>query len=493
VFCLTPVETRVSVIVITLALISRFSALLLGFSIDDYRKMSQVLPEFLDAKAIGIGRALGYFVFAAMARIGAAPPRAGVLGVLLLTLALTAVGLAACRLWGISGRFGASLIVVCMVVLHPYQTEMFTFRTAAPVVAVALTFVFIGLLICDRSRIHWLAAVGLVACGLSTYQLPLNHLALVVLFSVALPYAAGELPAGWRRTLATRLGLLAAGAVVYGASAIAVARSLGIGAEARTTLLGLNEAGSRAAAALESAVRILAVGEPVLPAVAKAAIAATFGFGFIALAARSLRSPIWSVRARPLAVMAAFAAGVLLWFGVLLALREWWIVPRTVSHVSLFWAGMMATVYVAGGRRTRHVMATGLAFVFFSFIGINQQILADQLRVNARDSAQANRIVARLEQLPNFTSRMNVTVLGGSWGYASPIRTVQGDMNISVLYPAWSKLDLLNEVSGYAFTDAPPEARAKADEYCKTAPKWPAVGSVSAAGSTAVVCLPSTP
>jgi hypothetical protein len=128
-------------------------------------------------------------------------------------------------------------------------------------------------------------------------------------------------------------------------------------------------------------------------------------------------------------------------------------------------------------------------FIVLSFIGTNNHIFLDQLRVNLRDRTKANRIISRLEALPDFTPVSGVIVSGGQWGYYSPVRTVQGDMNISALYAEWSKLSLLNEVSGYNLQPAPPAVVEKAKGYCLTAPKWPSPQAVVRLDSFAVVCL----
>lgn len=130
-------------------------------------------------------------------------------------------------------------------------------------------------------------------------------------------------------------------------------------------------------------------------------------------------------------------------------------------------------------------------FIVLSFIGTNNHIFQDQVRVNLRDIAKANRIISRLEAMPDFTQIAGVIVVGGQWTYLSPLKTVQGDMNISALFAEWSKLPLLNEVSGYNLQSAPPAVMEKAKGYCLTAPKWPSAQAVTRLDSFAVVCLPN--
>jgi hypothetical protein len=127
--------------------------------------------------------------------------------------------------------------------------------------------------------------------------------------------------------------------------------------------------------------------------------------------------------------------------------------------------------------------------ILFSFIGLNDVIFTDQLRMNMRDIEKANRIVARIEALPGFEQIQDVVISGGFWAYSSPVRTTLGDMNISALYVPWSKVPLLNEATGYRFLIAPPDVTKKANTYCQGSSKWPAPQSVIKMGSFAVVCL----
>ena len=80
-------------------------------------------------------------------------------------------------------------------------------------------------------------------------------------------------------------------------------------------------------------------------------------------------------------------------------------------------------------------------------------------------------------------------MIGGFWGYPAGIRTMQGDMNISALYPAWSKTSVLISTSGYRFEQALGARKAQGEKYCETASPWPAIGSTSVVDDLAIICL----
>lgn len=488
---LSPIESRVCMIALGLSLIARFQALLPGYSIDDYQFINQGLPEWFELRTARNGRSLAYVLFAALARLGIAPPRSSVIFTVLLSLVLVGIGIAACRLWGLSGLFAESLIVTCFTVLHPYQAEMFTFRTAVMISSISLALSFLALLAYPRSRLHWLLWMLMLAAGISLYQAVLNYIAMVLLFGMAFEYLRSRtLPAEWRRRAAGQVGMVVAAVAVYGVSTMMVSRLSRVELGARTNLIGVHELGGRISAFGVAAFKVLAGEEPILPLACKILLLLTFAIGaaaFIFTAIRRQRDRPWL---RMLVLPVAAILGLPLCFGIILATREWWIPPRMLSQTSIYWGGLMAMVYLFTGRRVRRVLTGGFVLILAAFIGLNEQIFADQLRLNLRDMAEANRIVTRLELLPNFREIETVVLSGGFWGYASPIRTMEGDMNTSALYVEWAKVFLLNEASGYAFHNAHRDVKLRIAPFCEASPKWPAVGSVSTQGPIAIVCLP---
>lgn len=174
--------------------------------------------------------------------------------------------------------------------------------------------------------------------------------------------------------------------------------------------------------------------------------------------------------------------------GVSLVIKEWWPVPRILSAMSFFQAGLVALAFSNAGPKLR-IMVAAMAFVvLFAFIGINNHIFTDQLRVNLRDVHKASRIVDRMEDDPRFAQIQRVAMIGGNYAFRSPIYTAHGDLNISAFIASWAKVQILNEVSGYSFGEASPEEQILAAQHCEKSPKWPAPGSLEVSGPLAIVC-----
>lgn len=489
-FTLSTVEIRAALIAFLLAIVARFPAFLPGYAVDDYTFVNQGLPHWFDPVAAMNGRALGYTLYAGLARLGAEPPRAGVLYVLLLTAALIVTGLAACRLWKISG-FGPTLLVLGFVALHPYQVEMFTFRTATVVAAIPLILGMAAILVCSRSKTNWFAALLLLTFAISIYQVVLSYLALLLVFSAAFAFTdSRDTLRGRMRTLGAQAALMAAAVAAYFAWTLLVSRVSGVALGDRTSLVGFDGIGPRLVDFAAAVRRLVFLSEPVLPLATKLILMAAFAFGFAACAWDAFHRKRQPSRRYLLAMLAAGAAGAPLCLGIGLVLCEFSLSPRAIAQTSLYVAGLFALLYLASSPPVRRVLTAATALAFFSFIGLNEQVLTDQLRLNERDRAEANRIVMRLELLPEFRQIRTVVLAGGSPFYPAHIRSAQADMNVSARFADWSKVGLLNEATGYAFQEPAAADKSQAWEMCRTRERWPAGGSVGMVGDVAVVCLP---
>jgi hypothetical protein len=494
---LTKSEQIVALMALAASLVARGLALLPAYAIDDYMYLVADDRWHSVGAALAAGRPGAVLLREMLRRLDALPPSSGLLGSIVLTLMLVWVGILVCRMWRIERFPVLSGLVVLFICLHPYQAEVFTFRVAVFTLAAALGLAFYGISTCFHSRRAQIAAVLLVAAALLTYQVVLNYLTMVLLFSMVFhvarlyglggPVTADSMRFGrvLRTQMLTFALAVACAALVTLAIPILFRVRLGHG----TALLNVTEFGTRAGLALKQLRVMFALGEPVMPITTKWLLALT---PLAALALAAFRSPARAIKElftrRSLPFVLAIAGGLPAALGVVLVLRVWWPVPRVCAHVGVFWAGMFALVFLSVPPLSRRLMLVLSGFIVLSFIGTNNHIFQDQVRVNLRDIAKANRIVSRLEAMPDFSQIAGVLLVGGQWTFYSPLKTVQGDMNISALFAEWSKISLLNEVSGYNLQPAPPAVVEKAKAYCLTAPKWPSAQAVTRLDSFAVFC-----
>ena len=179
--------------------------------------------------------------------------------------------------------------------------------------------------------------------------------------------------------------------------------------------------------------------------------------------------------------------------GVILPFKEWWPVPRVLAHTSVILGLMLLLAEkckVSIKALWVNYLCYGLALLaIFGYALKSNQIFADQLKVNQWDRLLVNRVVARMEQNPGFENVRFLSVHGGGWGYPEPMRSMQGDMNLSAFFPEWSKIKIFSVVSGYAFKPAESQMQVAGAAYCAKAEKWPREGSVFIEGNLAVICM----
>jgi hypothetical protein len=412
---LSQTETRVAILVLFLSFVARWQMLSPGYSIDDYALITGPNSYSLGQMAAQ-GRVLTYYLQRALAALGASAPHAQPLSQILLTFVLVAVGLIVCRLWDMR-TFAGSFVVVAMVVLHPYQSEIFTFRPAALNLAIPLGLSFGAILVCTRSTRYWIVSAVALACSLSIYQVVLNYLGMALVFSIAfhLTRPADSNRIFWR-ALRSQVTVILTAVVVYYAATYAVSRIAGSALTARTTFLGTSAITTRIDQILTLYKVILYRTEPIMPSATKALLLLTLGVAIMVHLATCWRS--WTCpafRRQALAIALVVAGGLPLCAGIVLVLGEWWPVPRVLAQTGMFWGGSLALVYSIVQPIGKRLILGSMVLILISFIGISNQVFSDQLRVNMRDLATAGRIVGRIESLPDFAQVRYLAVNGGSW------------------------------------------------------------------------------
>jgi hypothetical protein len=179
--------------------------------------------------------------------------------------------------------------------------------------------------------------------------------------------------------------------------------------------------------------------------------------------------------------------------GIIVVLKDWWPVPRVVSHVAII-IGLIflladSCVQNSDSRFLKTTIFISRIVVLVGFVFLSNQIFADQQRINQWDRMMANRIISRLEMHPNFINVKFVYINQGSWGFPAKLRTIQGDMNISAFYPEYSRVPMLSEVSGYSFEQAIGSKAADGENYCKIKQPWPHAESITVDNDVAIICL----
>jgi hypothetical protein len=390
-------------------------------------------------------------------------------------------------------------IFVALFTLHPFVTEFYTFSDATLDIAIAIFLAAAGFTCASataRPRLGMVVGCLLMVIALSIYQTAIAHLAIVGLLGVTgwglqlEPAPAG--PLRMRNVLTTThfraLSMAAMSAVLYLVSMRLVPRVFQIALDDRTKLSWPPDLADKAHA-LEKAFRMAFLPLPGFTT----PVAAFLLAGVLIVAAAAIVLSILRRRGvgMALAIVALLAAAALCAVVVPISIKEIWLVPRVLSPVSIFIAG----VALIGWRCAqlawiRHVLMIAMVPLWIAYIGTSNRILYDQRRVNLWDAQEANRILARLDADPHFDAMRALALVNGQWGRSQALSTMRGDMNVSALSVSWSKFGLMTQATGDRFEDASNEQQLAAEKYCATAEAWPAAASVTITGDLGVVCLP---
>lgn len=482
---LTVIERRIAILAFLCAIVARFYGLLPGYSNDDYVHFFGDTPLSTASVNYRDRRLLSQLVFSSLFKLGAEPPFSIALGWVLLTACLIAVGILICRLWHVDRYPIAAAAAVLIFVLHPYQTEIFTFKEVTLVTALALALAFFGLALCGPQKRSWLLSGGLIAASLSIYQLTFNYLLIVILISILINIGEKDIaqPQHLAR-LKAQFGVLLGAVLLYFVANWVVFTIADVHTVQRTGILSPQHFYERAQQILALFERFFFKTEPIMPATTKWLLISIVAIYIMTALFRYRRALNFQI---VIFAFSVFMLTVLACGGLGLVIADWWPAPRLFGHISVFWAGLIALSLSHSNPFTRRVLLCIVTVVIVSFIGTDNHVLVDQWRVNRRDEAEANRILMRIEELPNFGTLKGLVVNGVTW--QAPSNTSEFDMNRSAFGAPWSKYAIFKELSGYDFPQAPDAVVDAAKTYCNAGPAWPSARSVTTIQSYAIVCI----
>lgn len=382
-----------------------------------------------------------------------------------------------------------------VVILHPYHSEILTFRGASLVYSLTiLTFVMgLEVLLVDyRFKRH--VSVVLLVTGLLMYQISINYIVITLLISILVLIfvylSETDMVSLRARIFALSIAATVAIAISVGTSLL-TARLFGVQVEGRAQLITLDMVADRVLQVWYLIAKIFIRSETIVSGLAKVLLLLMVAGSVINVvrAGSATFKNSGNIIIIPLAIMGfgIFAPGISVMS------REWWPVPRVLNHVTFLYGFIIILGLIVQSERKHSYVAKGIKLctvaVCFLFAFENAQIFADQIRINRWDTMQANRMVARLEGQIGFSQVKFLYVHAGKWGYAAEMRTVIGDMNISALFPSWSKVAVINQSTGYRFVQADGRQTEMGRKYCSNVRPWPEAQSVYIMDDLGIVCL----
>jgi hypothetical protein len=490
-------ELHVIIAATIISLIARWAAFFpLSYALDDYSNALSLSCVDLASTQISQGRWGAYFLNRALELVGFYVYHYSITGFAISSICLILSGILICRIWNIKDAVPMFLTVI-FIVIHPYQVEYFTFKIAS-LFGLPIFLSLLAFYLCAKNRIWYVASAFLIAFALSIYQLALNYMTMVLLLSVI-----GDLVMQYKRNsviewnilnnnnyVPVRFSIIPLSVLLYVGLSGIVIMAYGATLVERADLLPFESIGMRLSQLALLGKEMFFTREPLMPLPYKTLFSFIF-VSFFVLAFRNWLSLKDNRKFLSLCLVVFLSALSLLNIvGMNLAIKDWWPVPRILSTVSVFWAGFIAFAYVQTRNSAQRALILVPAIVLLlGAIAINNTVLAEQLRVNMRDAHKANRIIERLERHPEFGKVNRVAIVGGTWRLPSGIRTVTGDLNVSAFGAPWSRLAILNEISGYNFFPATNEEDKYAEEHCSSSHKWPHEDALTVRGNLAVLCF----
>jgi hypothetical protein len=482
------------------SLLSKGQSLFGGLALDDYGFLSRLSAE-AQSLFLRQGRVGAWTIYSLVdhLHIGSANAYFAVTAFELFLQAVLVVTVI--RFIGYTNLFYAG-IVSGLMTAHPYLSEILTFKTTAignTAALLATVFAIETTRLVHRKSINWIIPIVATFIALTTYQVMINVLLATTFGAMLMNLITNSekredgintvRKPRWSWELLT---VSITGAVLSVFPMLILKWSNQIDdLTGRAKLIGSNQILERGNQVWEVFIRILIKQEAIFPVLPKIMFLMLISLSFYLICNYLL---IGTNKFRSLVYLSGLILLLpILSLGTIIPFGDWWPVPRVLFHNSILLGSivLVAEKPISGLSNStfrKLFLVTGFV-VSFMFVLLSNQIFSDQFRINRWDMAKAQRIISRMEEMPQFPSMRRLYIDGGAGRYPLGPYSIQGDMNLSAFYPSWSKIGLINEASGYSFGSPTSDEYTLGSEMCAELTRWPDPGSIVIVGELGVVCL----
>ncbi|WP_082306489.1 glucosyltransferase domain-containing protein [Mizugakiibacter sediminis] len=388
--------------------------------------------------------------------------------------------------------FAACLIGSAVAASHPYAAEYFTFRQADLPMAIAWLLSALSLRLAARQfrqstdeaieknslrqRVLVSSLVLTLAAGINQLVVPATFCGLIGMF--ALPrHRSGHGDQFSYDGIRIAFLVPAFATIAYVIINLLLSRLFSLPHENRATLIGVADIPQRCIEVLSLLKRMVWDGEPILSHGAKIA--------FVAALLLSAGLAFIQNRYRTVLIL---ACGVLMLAATIAPVavgKSWWPVPRSISAYAIA-SGIVAAGLVGGALLSRSGAFVIWSFPLLALSFSSASVFFDQTRLNRWDQLRAALILHDVETHFGKNDSRPILIGNPSWGYPSGLGTTQGDMNISAFAKPWSISGLFTEATG---TTRKVFIGDDINKACIGKPNWPTAGSLSERGDAILVCL----
>lgn len=309
-----------------------------------------------------------------------------------------AAALITLRIWRPNLSAIERFLIVGMISVFPFFLSFYYYTWTAPLYMFSCLFAAGALAVCTKLRPLPILIGGLLfMLMMASYQPAVSVYATIAAASIIIDLSRRDGPTYLQIATVAAARILCA--ALGGAGYLVSLKALGVGATHATTAIALADLPSKFIAVCHAAVRHLTLTQPELHTPLKLLL-----FALVILGALS---SFWMAR-RSLFRLALLLA---MWLGLLIATKAMFLISDDASFYEYRYNASMAFLYAFSAalalhagvlRPYRSALLICVAFILLRFVEVDlvrQEVL---LRGQQHDFAIANRILYRVESLPNF-------------------------------------------------------------------------------------------
>ena len=457
------------------------------YSIDGYFVAKKSFSEEV-AYDLGDGRFVRALLWRLQELLGFAPLASEAASIALTTAALVVAAI----LFGeaICGKqtTGAAIIFVVLFTLHPFLTEYFYYAEVAFGIVLSVLFAALAVRLTSTDlgvKTSIVASAATIVAALATYQAALGFVLASFILASAMEACAEPTPLLQQR-IRIRTASLVLGASGYALCLLLLRFTHPAVASGRAFSFGGTELGERLAGIGQAVVLALAPPGGIVTTPVAATSAILVACGTIAIGIK-----VWRRHGRFVAAVTGglVVSAIALACSPVVLARTPWPAFRLLSPSALVFASLAVACYPKAPSWSRRVWMASAFILALGYIAADASILFDQRRANLWDHQLANRIVAKLEEQPNFPSMRRLFVVGRLAAHPFALPTDDHDMNSSAFNAPWSKVAVVEQATGLIFDRALETDAQTANTYCAGRDPWPASGAVTVTSALGIVCL----
>ncbi|MCE3268190.1 MAG: hypothetical protein K0R49_442 [Burkholderiales bacterium] len=415
------------------------------------------------------------------------------LSTLLFMASITITSIMVCKLWGVLNNLTLSLILVTLLILHPYFTDFFTWRIATFTGGIPFVMCMYAVLNKNNSFKSIFASTLIFVFGLGIHQIPLEFVSVALVLSIPLNiyYKTFNIKSCTQKFTVVILGTLVY--IFFAKLFIAYGNIKTLGRDKIILLDNFPLVYNRT---IELAKLFLFSDTIVRPFQRLALVLLCFISLFFIQ--RNFRQNKYYLVNSLLFLLSVFF-GFILSVSLTIVSSAWMPVFRNLSSIGLVWAFIAVVAYKESNDLFKKVTLTSVFLISLGFIGRNNEILTDQIRVNSRDISMMNRIASDIGHLPDYAKIKRLGFVGTNNSSLSMISS-SADLStgwnnygitLSLFAVQWNSYlnALYYEVTGnFSLGEIDDKELNKIKPFCKQK-EYPKLGSVWSRGDLAVVCL----